>query len=227
MTDFFVGKAGRPGSLRRRRLMDALRRMMVAVCVGLAVFAALACVTGSVATRTVVIAAADIARGTAVDGSMLRLARMPAGDGSALRGAWASLEDLPGHGIAQVDIVAGQPVYGPMIRDQPTIPNGFTVIEVRLASDADALMAGDEIALASAAGCDDADKDEDSGRTDGDDASHPSCVLVERALVMGQSPKASAAGYATDATTALAMPPEDALRVMSSQEAGAIIAVAQ
>ncbi|MBT1160554.1 SAF domain-containing protein [Bifidobacterium sp. SO1] len=193
-----------------------MRRVACAAAAGLTMLAALMCVLGTVATRTVVVAAVDIERGTAIEAGMLRLAQWPIGDGAVLEDALDSLDGL--RGIAQVDIVAGQPMYRPMIRDQPTIPDGFTVIEVRLASDGDALMNGDEIALASATGCTDAADDGPSS---------DACVLVERAMVMrlGTSAGRTSNGYAAVSTTPLAMSAVDALRVMAAQEAGAIVAV--
>lgn len=211
MVTDFLHMIGPANSLRRRRLTHVVRRAIIAVAAGVAVFAALMCVVGAQATRTVMVAAVDIARGQTVDADMLRPAQVPVSD----VGGWswnAVLDDVSGlPGVAQVDIAAGQPIFGSMIRAQPVVPDGFTVIEVRLASAAGVLTAGDEIALASAVGC-------ARDGTVADDA----CVLVERALVMREPQDAT-----TDATTTLAMAPNDALRVMSSQEVGAIVAVAR
>lgn len=214
MVTDFLHMIGPANSLRRRRLTHVVRRAIIAVAAGVAVFAALMCVVGAQATRTVMVAAVDIARGQTVDADMLRPAQVPVSD----VGGWswnAVLDDVSGlPGVAQVDIAAGQPIFGSMIRAQPVVPDGFTVIEVRLASAAGVLTAGDEIALASAVGCARDEHDET--------AANDACVLVERALVMQEPQDAT-----PDAATTLAMAPNDALRVMSSQEAGAIVAVAR
>ena len=217
MVTDFLHMIGPANSLQRRRLTHAVRRAMIAVAAGVAVFAALMCVVGAQATRTVMVAAVDITRGRTVDADMLRPAQVPVSD----VGGWswdAVLDNVTGlPGVAQVDITAGQPIFGSMIRAQPVVPDGFTVIEVRLASAAGVLTAGDEIALASAVGCA-RDETDEAGGTAADDA----CILVERALVMREPQDVT-----PDAATTLAMAPDDALRVMSSQEAGAIVAVAR
>ncbi len=254
MTDSLFGaKPGARGSgrarggLRRRRVMRTARRLAAACCAGLSVFAALACVVGTVAMRPVVVASHDIARGGALDRDALRVVEVPSS--AVLDGAIASLDELDeplGGNVAQIDITAGQPLFAPMVAATPVAPTGFTVVEVRLASLAGALRPGEEIALASAAGCADSAPD---GMEPADDTAAPgqaigSCTLVSRAVVMalparegtyggfsgsGAAPSGSSGSgsdaYAADALVSLAMAPADALRVMASQEAGALLAV--
>lgn len=257
MTDSLFGaKPGARGSgrarggLQRRRIMRAARQLAAACCAGLSVFAALACVIGTVATRPVVVASHDIARGSALDRDALQVVEVPSS--AVLDGAIASLDELDeplGGSVAQIDIAAGQPLFAPMVAATPVAPTGFTVVEVRLASLAGALRPGEEIALASAVGCAGSAPD---GMEPADDAAAPgqaigACVLVSRAVVMalparggmygefngsGAAPGGSISSggsgsdaYAADALVSLAMAPADALRVMASQEAGALLAV--
>ncbi|KAB8286734.1 flagellar basal body P-ring biosynthesis protein FlgA [Bifidobacterium ramosum] len=188
-----------------------MRRWTAAICAAGAVYAGLMCVAGATVTRPVVVAATAMRRGDAVNGDMFRVVEVPAD--AALDTALSSMEDVADDGIAQVDIAEGQPIFDAMIRGSPVTPDGFTVIEVRLASAVDALMVGDTVSLSSAMGC----AAGDDAHDDAHDDAEISCLLAERALVMSRFKE----------LTALAMPPEDALRVMTSQEAGAIVAVAK
>lgn len=237
-------------SLQRRRRSHDLRRAMAALCTGVAVFAALCCMLAATATRQVVVAVRPIRRGQTVEAAALRVIEVPAS--AAFDGALGALED--GGGIAQVDIAEGQPLYDSMIGAMPAVPEGFTAVEVRLASVATALVPGDEITLASAAGCAD-ERADDTSRDDGahdapqeaesdDDGMRPGadapqgtdapdhrprdqpCTLVAMAVVLAlPSDVGTADAYGETPPSLLAMPAEDALRVIASQEAGALVAV--
>ena len=98
-----------------------------------------------------------------------------------------------------------------MARDAPVAPTGTTVIEVRLASSVDDVLAGDQVRLVSAVGCEGAD-----------------CTLAENATVMNVGkPDATGALGGNDRLVSFAMPPEAAAKVMELQQAGAIMAVAR
>lgn len=49
--------------------------------------------------------------------------------------------------VAQIDIEAADPISTHMARDAPVAPTGTTVIEVRLASSVDDVLAGDQVRL--------------------------------------------------------------------------------
>lgn len=228
VTDFFDSirrSFGSANGLRRRRIVYVWRRLLCAAAASVAVFAALMCVVTATATRMIVVAAVDIEYGTVIDPDMVRVTAWPSSDSLVLPNVFVTMEEIPDGGIAQVDIGAGQPLFRPMIRDQPSVPDGFTVIEVHLASDTGALIPGDTVALASLAGCE--------GSHDAGASSEQSCILVEHAMVMtgrgtkGASSETSSGNYDARSLTMLAMPPDDALRVMASQEAGAVVAVAR
>ena len=179
-----------------------MRRIVAAAGAALAMMLALACILADHETRPILVAASRIERGATLHPDQLTLVQVPAADclGTAI-GSW---DDWTAHhggtAIAAIDIEAGQPILPAMIRASPVTPAGHTVIEVRLASDGTTLTPGDEIALASAVGC-------------ADDAR--SCLICDHAIVMG-----------TDGEyTTVALDADDALRIMASQEAGAIVAV--
>ena len=203
MVTFSFIKPPARGSLRRRRMADALRRLTAALCVGLAVLFGLEAVLAVVETEPMVVAARSIRRGDIILAADVQLADMPvsaAGTGN--------IEDVVGK-VAQIDIEAADPISTHMARDAPVAPTGTTVIEVRLASSVDDVLAGDQVRLVSAVGCEGAD-----------------CTLAENATVMNVGkPDATGALGGNDRLVSFAMPPEAAAKVMELQQAGAIMAV--
>ena len=201
MVTFSFIKPPARGSLRRRRMADALRRLTAALCVGLAVLFGLEAVLAVVETEPMVVAARSIRRGDIILAADVQLADMPV---SAAGPSWTgNIEDVVGK-VAQIDIEAADPISTHMARDAPVAPTGTTVIEVRLASSVD-----DQVRLVSAVGCEGAD-----------------CTLAENATVMNVGkPDATGALGGNDRLVSFAMPPEAAAKVMELQQAGAIMAV--
>ena len=197
MVTFSFIKPPARGSLRRRRMADALRRLTAALCVGLAVLFGLEAVLAVVETEPMVVAARSIRRGDIILAADVQLADMPV---SAIGPSWAcNIEDVVGK-VAQIDIEAADPISTHMARD---------VIEVRLASSVDDVLAGDQVRLVSAVGCEGAD-----------------CTLAENATVMNvDKPDTTGALGSNDRLVSFAMPPEAAAKVMELQQAGAIMAV--
>lgn len=243
------------GSLRWRRRMALARRLGAACCAGLAVYVGLDCVIAATDTVAVVVAESSIKRGERITADMVSLRTVATS--SVLRSALRDTKAAVGR-VAQVDIDAGQPLFAAFADAMPVVPEGYTVVEVRLASDATRMVMGDVVSLASAAGCsagEGIDDDDGIGLTESDmnagasdntdststgestetsdiptnDATIATCVLAERAIVMDKPAKGSGGLLDTDSADArvvpLAMPPDAALRVMESQEAGAIVAV--
>ena len=200
MVTFSFIKPPARGSLRRRRMADALRRLTAALCVGLAVLFGLEAVLAVVETEPMVVAARAIRRGDIILAADVQLADMPV---SAAGPSWTgNIEDVVGK-VAQIDIEAADPISTHMARDAPVAPTGTTVIEVRLASSVD------QVRLVSAVGCEGAD-----------------CTLAENATVMNVGkPDATGALGGNDRLVSFAMPPEAAAKVMELQQAGAIMAV--
>lgn len=153
-----------------------------------------------------VVAARSIRRGDIILAADVQLADMPV---SAIGPSWAcNIEDVVGK-VAQIDIEAADPISTHMARDAPVAPTGTTVIEVRLASSVDDVLAGDQVRLVSAVGCEGAD-----------------CTLAENATVMNvDKPDTTGALGSNDRLVSFAMPPEAAAKVMELQQAGAIMAV--
>ncbi len=205
MVTFSFIKPPARGSLRRRRMADALRRLTAALCVGLAVLFGLEAVLAVVETEPMVVAARSIDGVTSLAADV-QLADMPV---SAAGPSWTgNIEDVVGK-VAQIDIEAADPISTHMARDAPVAPTGTTVIEVRLASSVDDVLAGDQVRLVSAVGCEGAD-----------------CTLAENATVMNVGkPDAIGALGGNDRLVSFAMPPEAAAKVMELQQAGAIMAV--
>ncbi|OZG63058.1 flagellar protein FlgA [Bifidobacterium lemurum] len=235
--------------------MARLRRCLAACCAAAAVCAVISAVISTVATMPVVVARTAIRRGETIAETDVMWADMPVSTTSRLLVDSTAL--VVGR-VAQVDIDVGQPFTTHMARDSPVTPEGHTVIEVRLSSDAGRLIAGDTVALVSATGCDAGDGGDTSGGVDpagdstfgstggseagansGEDAApweiglgEGSCVLTRSALAM-ETPRSDEASANLGPSTGMgsvvpfAMPPRDALRVMASQEAGAIVAVAR
>ena len=203
MVTFSFIKPPARGSLRRRRMADALRRLTAALCVGLAVLFGIEAVLAVVETEPMVVAARSIRRGDIILAADVQLADMPV---SAAGPSWTG--NVVGK-VAQIDIEAADPISTHMARDAPVAPTGTTVIEVRLASSVDDVLAGDQVRLVSAVGCEGAD-----------------CTLAENATVMNvDKPDTTGALGSNDRLVSFAMPPEAAAKVMELQQAGAIMAV--
>lgn len=154
-------RAARSATLHRRRLVALCRRLGIALAAGLAVFAALQCVLLSVRTRPVVVATETVGRGQLIDAAAVDVVQVPVS--GALDGAWSAADDVVGL-VAQVDVMPGTPLFPAMARASPTVPDGFAVIDVRLAGDATRLIPGDVVSLLAAGGCSpDRSSDADGG----------------------------------------------------------------
>ena len=77
MVTFSFIKPPARGSLRRRRMADALRRLTAALCVGLAVLFGIEAVLAVVETEPMVVAARSIRRGDIILAADVQLADMP------------------------------------------------------------------------------------------------------------------------------------------------------
>lgn len=221
------------GSLRRRRLSFAARRLTAALCAGLALLFAIEAVVSQTGTAPVAVAARPIARGEIIGADDVEVVRFPVAAVTA--SMTDSIDELTGS-VAYIDIGGGDPVLTSMTRAAPLVPPGNTVVEVRLASALDELAAGDHVKLVSALGCADDAHSGDEGRSENDTPTGASpsygaaatCVLADDALVMGvnEADPDAESGYGTvQRKASFAMPADAAVRVMQSQEAGAIVAV--
>ena len=115
--------------LARNPLRSArLRRLLAALCAGLAVFLGLQCLRSTVETRPAV-------RDIPYD--------------AAWNDAFHTIDDVTGM-VAQIDIPDGGIVTATMARASPMIPQGHTAVDVRLASSIDELDVGDEVTLSGA-----------------------------------------------------------------------------
>ena len=91
--------------------------------------AILQCLESTVATQTVLLAAADIDRGQTIHAGDVEAVSVPASD--AFAGTLRHVADAEGL-IAQVDIAEGMPILGTLAGERPATPPGHTVIDVRL-----------------------------------------------------------------------------------------------
>ena len=71
----------------------------------------------------------------------------------ALRGALHATSDAV-DALAQVDVGAGEVLTPSMVGTRPTVPEGHTVIDVRLGDQQEPFPTGTSIQLASVVGCD-------------------------------------------------------------------------
>ncbi|RSX52907.1 metal ABC transporter ATPase [Bifidobacterium goeldii] len=170
MVTFSLSNLTWRGTLRQRRGLALARRLAIACCAGTAVFAALQCIVAGVGTQPVVVAARAIERGAALTGSDVRIVEIPA---SAIWSGSLSRVDQASGQIAQVPLARGQPVLASMIALQPVIPDGYTTIDVSLASSSGELIAGDIVDLVTNLDCSTADSesaDSDDSGADSDAA---------------------------------------------------------
>ena len=188
-------------TLRRRRFRECCRRLLAALLAGTAVFAALQCVLGTVATRPVLVAVADIRRGETIRAESVAVREAPVSD--PLARALETAQEATGR-VAQADIARGSPLLREHVADQPVAPPGYTVVDVRLAGGWSGLIVGQTVGLSEA----------------GDSAEV--CVVAERAIIMGPASQDETG----TALMPLALPADEALRLLGIQEQGMIVAVA-
>ena len=115
VTFSILEKLKRP-TLRQRRMLRLTRRLMAACCTAIAAFATLQCVTASIVTQPVVVAARLIPRGARIGAEDVEIRQMPVSDG------WDTTLDAANQaagGIAQTDIAAGQPLFGAIVSRRP------------------------------------------------------------------------------------------------------------
>lgn len=189
------------GRLMQRRT----RRLLAAMCTALGVLCALECVLSSVSTQPVVVAERGIARGTIITAADVRLEQLP--DHTALHGALHATGDAV-NALAQVDVGVGDVLLPSMVGVRPVVPEGHTVIDVRLGDQQEPFPTGTSIQLASVVGCDNPDT--------------ALCTLSAQAVVMAATHLDEATGMHV---TPIAMPAVDAVRVLAAQNEGPIIAV--
>ena len=150
VTFSILEKLKRP-TLRQRRMLRLTRRLMAACCTAIAAFATLQCVTASIVTQPVVVAARLIPRGARIGAEDVEIRQMPVSDG------WDTALDAANQaagGIAQTDIAAGQPLFGAIVSRRPVAEPGQTVIDVRVTGTVDGIAAGDVMDLVSGTPCD-------------------------------------------------------------------------
>ena len=129
--------------LARNPLRSArLRRLLAALCAGLAVFLGLQCLRSTVETRPAVVTTQRIRRGDTITASVVAVRDIPYD--AAWNNAFHTIDDVTGM-VAQIDIPDGGIVTATMARASPMIPQGHTAVDVRLASSIDELDVGDEV----------------------------------------------------------------------------------
>lgn len=200
-------------TLRRRRFRERCRRLLAALLAGTAVFTALQCVLGTVATRPVLVAVADIRRGETIRAESVAVREAPVSD--PLARALETAQEATGR-VAQADIARGSPLLREHVADQPVAPPGYTVVDVRLAGGWSGLIVGQTVGLSAAGVCGQVDPTGASG------AESDVCVVAERAIIMGPASQDETG----TALMPLALPADEALRLLGIQEQGMIVAVA-
>ncbi|NEG96388.1 hypothetical protein GFD17_06400 [Bifidobacterium sp. SMB2] len=205
------GSRPRASSASERRRRDLLRRIIVAVCCGCAVWMALQCVMATVATRYVAVAAKDIARGDVIVTGDVSMREVP--DSPALDDAVDDVDAAAGM-IAQSSIASGTPVFHAMLARRPTVGPGRTSMTIALSSSPDELIVGDTVRLVTASD---------------DDGEYR--VLAERATVLDVPEHANDDGLLSgavgdqSAAVTFALPPRDALAVLQVGEHAPVLAV--
>ena len=216
-------KLTRP-TLAARRARARLSRAVAVICAVAAAAMAVMLLDLLVATEGVVVASRTLHRGDVIGAEDVMVVETPRSP--ATEHAFSETSEVVGR-VAQSDIGARQPMFPTNARDAPVVPTGRTVLEVVVANDASALVAGDTVRLVSAVGCEDTTDGESDG-VGGDSGPVPEgraspCTLAEDALVM-KRPVKDENGAGT-AVIPLAMTPEAAIAVMDSAQLGAIVAV--
>lgn len=207
------------GTLQRRRIIDRCRRLAAALLAGLTSFAILQYVSGLVITRPIVVAAKVISRGDTIRSEQLRTITVP--EVAVLHGMMSTINDVEGH-IARIRIPLGAPLLASAVSQHPTVPDGYTVIDVRLSGGWREVIESDTVSLSASGPCNTGTESLTAPMTSGQPPM-PTCIIAHHAIVMGTALDDESG----TAVTPLAMPAEEALHVLSIQEHGMIVAVGQ
>lgn len=182
-----------------------MMRLAASLCAFFMVFAICQCFLAASQTQSIVIAATDIARGQTIEDSDVMIVEIPSH--TAFRSVYSSEEQAVGL-TARIDIVRGDAMFPSMVADMPAVPHGYTVLNVRIASDAGDIAPGDMLSLMSPIGC------------ANDEAA---CTVSSNSMAMDIA-------YENDSGMVMlpcAMPADEAAGILAIQDAGAIIAVRQ
>ncbi|MBT1166069.1 SAF domain-containing protein [Bifidobacterium simiarum] len=218
MSVFGMGRHGgrrTRNDLRSRRRSAMLYRLGIALCAGLAVWAALQCVVSLTANQPVVVAGSAIGRGETIDARQLTVVTVPAS--AAMGGMFDDSTAIVGK-IARVDIDVGSPILTSMIGETPTVEASQTTVQVTLASVPESLIPGDVVKLVTA-----------SATLSG----HATVITVPRhddAAEAGGSGGGLLSGTSDDdagSTVTFAMAPNEALATLKAQQDHPILAVQQ
>lgn len=196
-------------SLKQRRGLRTLRHILAAGCAGLAVFFALSALTHSARTRPVVMTSHHLSRGHRITAGDIAVRQLPS---NVLQHATFSKISQVVGSITQIEVERNSPLLTGSIASIPRVPDGATVLDIRLTGVVRAIAPGEEIMLVAVTPC---------ARTSCDEASS---VLVERALVM-DAPKTSKT--TSGVTLPCAIDHQLVAKILAAQENAAIMAVAR
>lgn len=175
-------------------------------------FAALQCVMTTVRTQPAVVATHTISKGNVIEEDAITV-RDIAQD-SALTDSFRSVDDVIGR-FARVDIVENSLVLRSMARASPSVPKGYTIITVRLASSADEMTVGDTVTLAGTT----------LDGTPYNESQEPDTPILHELATDAVLVEAASKDSSGMDTAVFAMRPEEAAAVLRAQQYSAIIAV--
>lgn len=193
--------------LRQRRQWAEARRLLIAVSAGLLAWSVLQCISGMIATDTVVLAQNDIHRGDVLTSSSLAMQTVP--HTAVLDDAATNTADLEGR-VANIDIAAGMPILQGMTGAMPAVAAGFTSMQVPLASAPQMLHPGDHIHLVS------------EGKTLAAKA-----TVIRLPEEVEQDEFASPSEQPLAVTITVAVTAEEAMAILAAQEDHPILAVSR
>lgn len=231
--------------LKHRRIRHHLRRLASATLVALCAYSLMQYLsTLSTDTVTLLVARHDIRRGDILDTSSLTQVQTPRSD--ALRGALTpeslTSESQGSHLTALIDIAKGQAIYRDALTSGIEAGHGLTKIRVRLASLPNDLQIGETVKLVTSGSCAPEDEpstedgtEQDAVGNDGaaDGTSEEPCALSDEALVLSIPEDDEDSGLFSQVrdeeavynAVEFALPPRDALAVISRQSSQPILAV--
>ncbi|MEE1296090.1 MAG: SAF domain-containing protein [Bifidobacterium sp.] len=200
MTGFLDKFHGLFQGLEGRRRERRWRRMGAAALAGVAVWCGLQCVLSAVRTRPALVAAHALERGDVLTSDDVSVTRVT--DHAALAHAPADPLEVQDK-VALVPIADGELLLPSMVDGAPVVPEGYTVIDVRLGKLQHAFEPGTRVELTTVIGC-----PTDDGEI---------CTVSADAVVMGEATH--------DGLVAVAMPGADAMRALEVQVEAPLIAV--
>ncbi|EPI43992.1 hypothetical protein [Gardnerella vaginalis] len=235
-------RAQRSSALIQRRQRAFVRKIIIVLCAGIMSLLVISSIIDAQATQVIPVASHHIQQGAQLTANDISYVRVPQHDVFH----YALTERVNTHNplITTCEIQTGMPILQNAVSHIPSIPEGFTSINVHLASADHTLIPGEQINLAFSKPLQDEDADNDINGAELGKNSNPASSehnneskkaeittidkryvsIIQHVMVLHITQNQQSAQNQQNTTT-LAMPAADALRLLQAQSANPSLAI--